>query len=364
MKLWSWFLYAGQRTFSRSGRNWWTGIGEVGFSVGLALVGFVLLVASLTVAASNPRTFSGRELFTDFGLRLLAGLIMVMVGFYRMRSTLNKVTVSVEQRSSRGPTEAESGATNRIELANELAGREPDLPAIPLSSRQPVRGQRLRYEVAGAERSLVWLILAGLATFVSFGLLSGMVVQAWESIRSGRPDWFAIVTAGLFLPAAVWAAFGLSRQLFRLAGFGPARLEISGWPVRPGGKYRLILFQPGRLRLKLLEVVLLCQEEATFSQGTSIQTERKTVFEQRLLRQRGVEVGANRPFECELELHLPDNAMHSFSSANNRVLWKIIVQGSARGWPDFQQTFPIVVHPTVAAAAAPETSTSLEKQTA
>jgi hypothetical protein len=110
----------------------------------------------------------------------------------------------------------------------------------------------------------------------------------------------------------------------------------------------LILFQPGRLRLKLLEVVLICQEEATFSQGTSIQTERKTVFEQRLLRQRGVELKANRPFECELELLLPDNAMHSFSSANNRVLWKIIVQGSARGWPDFQQTFPIVVHPAAA----------------
>jgi hypothetical protein len=104
------------------------------------------------------------------------------------------------------------------------------------------------------------------------------------------------------------------------------------------------------LRLKLLEVVLLCQEEATFSQGTNIQTERKTVYEQRLLRQRGVEVGANQPFECELEFQIPDNAMHSFSSANNRVLWKIIVQGSARGWPGFHQTFPIVVHP----AAAPQ----------
>ncbi|MFO0261209.1 MAG: hypothetical protein ACK53V_06235, partial [Planctomycetota bacterium] len=74
MKLWSWFLYAGQRTFSRSGRNWWTGIGEVGFSVGLALVGFVLLVASLTVATSNPRPFSWRELFSEFGWRLVAGL--------------------------------------------------------------------------------------------------------------------------------------------------------------------------------------------------------------------------------------------------------------------------------------------------
>ena len=359
MKLWSWFLYAGQRTFSRSGRNWWTGIGEVGFSVGLALVGFVLLVASLTVATSNPRPFSWRELFSDFGLRLVAGLIMVMVGFYRMRMTLGKVTVSAEQRSSRGPSDGDPDG-GRIELSNELPGREPDLPAIPLSSRQPLRGQRLRYEVAGAERSLVWLILAGLATFVSFGLLSGMVVQAWESIRDGRPDWFAIVTAGLFLPAAIWAAFGLSRQLFRLAGFGPARLEISDWPVRPGGKYRLILFQPGRLRLKLLEVVLLCQEEVTFSQGTSIQTERKTVFEQRLLRQRGVEVGADRPFECELELQLPENAMHSFSSANNRVLWKIIVQGSARGWPDLQQTFPIVVHP----AAAPAMTAAPERQTA
>ncbi len=344
MKLWSWFLYAGQRTFSRSGRNWWTGIGEVGFSVGLALVGFVLLVASLTLAASNPRPFAWQELFTDFGLRLLVGLIMVVIGFYRIRVTLGKVTVSKEQRSSRSGS-ADGGAGGKVELYNELAGREPDLPAIPLLPRAPARGQRLRFEIPGGERSLTWLILVLAATFVSFGLLSGMVVQAAESIRSGRPDWFAIVTAGLFFPAAIWAASGLSRQLFRLAGFGPARLEISDWPVQPGRKYKMVLFQPGRLRLKLLEVVLLCQEEATFSQGTSIQTERKTVYEQRLLRQRGVEVGADHPFECELDFQLPDNAMHSFSSANNRVLWKIIVQGSARGWPGFQQTFPIGVHP-------------------
>lgn len=342
MKLWSWFLYAGQRTFSRSGRNWWTGIGEVGFSVGLALFGFVLLVASLTIAVSNPRPFAWSEFFSDFGLRLLVGGTLIAIGFYRMIVTLNKVTVSAEQRSL---LESQGNEPSEIQLVNELPGREVDLPAVPMLSRQLERGQRLRFAIPGAERSLIWLMLAGMATFVSFGLLSGMVVQAYESIHSSRPDWFAIVTAGLFLPAAIWAVFGLSRQLFRLIGFGPARLEISDWPVRPGLKYRLILFQPGRLRLKLLEVVLICQEEATFSQGTSIQTERKTVFEQRLLRQRGVELKATRPFECELELLLPDNAMHSFSSANNRVLWKIIVQGSARGWPDFQQTFPIVVHP-------------------
>lgn len=339
VKLWSWFLYAGQRAFSRSARNWWTGIGEVGFAVVLLLGGFVLLVASLTIAAMNPRPLAWREVISDFGLRVLVGATLVAIGFYRMFATLWKVNATAEQR---GSIASQSG---EIELVNELGGPEPEMPAIPLSSRGPIRGRRLRYEIHGSRRSILGLVLAGLASLVSIGLVSGMVIQAYQSFAGPRLDWFAVGTSALFLPVVGWTVVMLFRQFFLLAGFGPTRLEISDWPVYPGRKYRLSLFQPGRLRLKLLEVVLVCQEEATFSQGTTIRTEQKTVFEQRVFRSRGVEIGSGRPFEADLEMQLPAQAMHSFSSANNRVQWKIIVRGSARGWPDFHRTFLIAVHP-------------------
>ena len=344
MKLWSWFLYAGQRAFSRSARNWWTGIGEVGFAVVMLLGGFVLLVVSLTIAAMDPHPFAWREVFSDFGLRLLVGTALVAIGFYRMIATLWKVSVSVEHR---GAIVSQAG---EIELFNEIQGREPDLPAIPLLARAPIRGRVLKYEIKGSRRSIFGFLFAGAATMVSVGLVSGLIIQSWRSVEAGTTDLFAIISAGLFLPVALWAVYMLFRQFFMLAGFGPTRLEISELPVQPGRKLRLFLFQPGRLRLKLLELVLLCQEEATFSQGTNIRTEQRTVYEQRLVRLRGVLVAANQPFQTGIEFVLPDNVMHSFSSANNRVLWKIVVRGSARGWPEFHRTFPIVVHPALITA--------------
>jgi len=172
-------------------------------------------------------------------------------------------------------------------------------------------------------------------------------LTAIASWRSFSIDWLA---TGLSIPitlAAGWSIFNLFRQLLALTGIGPPLLEVSKFPFVAGENYQFHLAQPARVRLRLLDVTLVCMEEATYNEGTDIRTERKTVYEQRLLRKRGIDVQPSEPFEADFEMGLPKHAMHSFKSPNNRVLWKIVIHGAAKGWPRQERNYTISVLPRV-----------------
>jgi hypothetical protein len=94
-----------------------------------------------------------------------------------------------------------------------------------------------------------------------------------------------------------------------------------------------------------LDVRLICQEEATYNQGTDIRTEQATVLNQRLLRRRGIWVTPGNPFEAEFEFFIPAEAMHSFKSPNNRIQWKIVVSAQAKKWPRLNRVFAVSVYP-------------------
>ena len=130
-----------------------------------------------------------------------------------------------------------------------------------------------------------------------------------------------------------------------MTGMGIPALEIDSYPVYPGRSYRLLLSQPGRVRLKLLEVNVVCEEVVTFNEGTDVRTERRVVYEQRLMRKRGLLLKPYAPFEQELEFSIPQGSMHSFKSANNRVRWKIVILGESKGWPVQERRFTISVLP-------------------
>ena len=37
--------------------------------------------------------------------------------------------------------------------------------------------------------------------------------------------------------------------------------------------------------------------------------------------------------------------MHSFRSEHNEISWKLLVKGAVAGWPDYERSFPVIVHP-------------------
>ncbi|HUT88672.1 MAG TPA: DUF3592 domain-containing protein [Thermoguttaceae bacterium] len=225
---------------------------------------------------------------------------------------------------------------------------KPDFPHVPVSTNitdSPGTKLAFRLPVAG---SPAWALSAWLVACLLWnGLVSAFVVIVIGGFLEGSPDWLlAIFTLPFVLIGIGLIAFFL-RQLLVTTGIGPTLVEISDQPLQPGRRYRLFLSQTGRLKLNRLELLLVCDEGATFCHGTDARTETRRVCEQPLFRRDDVEVAGGVPFQTECELAVPAGAMHSFQSGHNEVTWRILVKGSPARWPDFERSFPVIVCPSV-----------------
>ena len=125
-------------------------------------------------------------------------------------------------------------------------------------------------------------------------------------------------------------------------------MEVSDQPLIPGRQYELSLSQTGRLRMKSLEVYLICEEQARFRQGTNSRTERHRVFERAAYRCKDFQIRQDVPFQARFPIELPAGAMHSFKSEHNEINWSLVVHGKAAGWPEFRRSFPLIVYPSAA----------------
>lgn len=339
LRRWFSMILSGRKAFARRNSNWWAALTEAILAGALVMIGIVLLVVFLTLAVlySSPT-----ELYISgvyFAVQIITALSLIAIGTYRVLVTFWKVGASAERRS------AIVSRAGDFELLNEVRRRREDTPTVPLDKHRPVRGENLRFKLVPSRRNM-WGF--GSAIFISFlfvPLATILILTALAAWQAGSVDWLATGFAIPISLAAAWSVYNLFRQLLALTGVGPPALEVARFPFVAGESYEFHLSQPGRVRLKLLDVSLVCQEEATFSDGTDIRTERTTVYEQRLLRKRGIDVKPAQPFEADFEMGLPKHAMHSFKSSNNRVIWKIVIHGMASGWPRQERNFAISVLP-------------------
>jgi hypothetical protein len=213
-----------------------------------------------------------------------------------------------------------------------------DSPGMKLAYRLASEGSMARRAMATAALALLW----NAAWFV----LLAVVVSGF---LSGNPRW---VLAFLLLPFSgigIWAFRYFLEALRQTVGVGATIVEISDHPLRPGASYEVFIAQLGRLSLRRLRVELICEEETMFRQGTDVRIDRHVVFTKILCTERDLSIDPHRPWEQELQLDLPADAMHSFRSAHNAVCWRITVSGDARPWPSFCLNFPVFVHPSVQA---------------
>ena len=168
---------------------------------------------------------------------------------------------------------------------------------------------------------------------------------AFRSHLSARPDWFLTLFVLPFVGIGIWATYYFVQQLLLHTGIGLTTVEISDHPLRPGGTYQLFVSQAGRLNVKSFELFLVCEEEATYRQGTDIRTERCRVYCESVFRQVDFRIDPSKAFEFSCSLRVPAHAMHSFQAKQNAVQWMLLAQGHATSWPVFQRCFPVVVCP-------------------
>jgi len=211
---------------------------------------------------------------------------------------------------------------------------EPAPAALGAGRTLPVR---LPGDISTRWALLGWASACAAANTATIVLAVLVVGGHW----AGHGSWWLTL---LLIPLVALAALTISFLLRRLLT-GSTTIEISAHPLHPGQTCQLFFSQSGHMRINCLEVLLVCEEEATYRQGTDTRTERNEVYGQRLLVEGPFRVRRGKPFQTTCPMTVPAGAMHSFKADHNEIGWKLVVKGDVAGWPGYRRTFPLVVRP-------------------
>jgi hypothetical protein len=255
--------------------------------------------------------------------------------------TVFQVGASAERRS------ALARRASVLQIAgqpNSARQRYPNIPSDANLTNSP--GVKLRYRLPIVQSPVWRLVTATVFCLIWNGSAAALAVIAIQSLVDGRPDWFLTVFTIVFVVIGGWAIYDFVRQMLLHAGIGPTNVEISEHPLRPAGSYEVYLSQTGHLAMNTLSLSLVCEEIATFREGTNIRTETKRVFDRQIFRRTNFVIEPGIPFEQACALQVPEEAMHSFQSEHNAVNWKLVVRGEAETWPPYERCFPVIVYPS------------------
>jgi hypothetical protein len=314
-----------------AGRIW-----EAVFFGVLFLLGSAALTHMVVDQIRHPSEANG----LGFWLMNLVLASFVMMGGGGVLWAVFHSRTSVERRS------ALVKRARSIDLISEAVPMPREYPALPADNNLTNSpGVVLAYRLPTVE-SPIWGVLASALFCLAWnGVAAVLTVLATRSWTSGQPEWLLSL---LLVPAHIvgaWSIYYFLRQLVVHTGMGPTIVEISNHPLYPGGHYELLLSQSGNMRMKCLEVKLVCEEEVTYQQGTDVRHETRAVYLTEVMRQADFMIESRLPFEKSVEFSIPQEAMHSFQSAHNAVNWKLVVSGEGEQWPSFVRSFPIIVYP-------------------
>jgi hypothetical protein len=246
------------------------------------------------------------------------------------RSALARRAANLDLRGSADEADASRAVFPNIPSEANLTNS----PGVKLSYRLPVVQSPAWRLIFASVFGLIWNVSAAVLVFF-----------ASKSVVSGRPDWFLVLFIIPFVAVGAWVVRDFVRQMLIHTGIGPTQVEISDHPLRPSASCQVSLSQGGRLWMRSLALSLVCEEAATYQQGTDLRTETKLVFDRQIFRKTDFRIEPGLPFEHQCTVEIPADAAHSFQSEHNAVNWKLMVRGEADAWPPFERAFPVIVHP-------------------
>jgi hypothetical protein len=316
-------------------------VGESLFFGAIFVLGIVCLAAVLTSQVVHPTPAIYTPGF-GFWLMVLVLTSFVMTGGWGVIHTVMQVGTSVERRSA---IVRQAAGLDLIRGALASPRDYPNIPRDAHLTNSPGVILAFRLPVASSTTWRLWFAMS--FCLVCSGLSSVLVVVAVNSHLSGNPEWFLTAFLAPLIVINAWSVVYFLRELWSQARIGPTFVEIEDHPLLPGTEYAVFLAQTGRISFKLLEMVLLCSEEATYHQGTDIRTETRVVREQIVFQQTSAHVEPGSPLEVRQTVRIPNDAMHTFQSSHNAVHWRLVVRGIPDTGPDFTRSFPVIVYPPV-----------------
>lgn len=262
---------------------------------------------------------------------------LLAVGIFGIVASLMQVATSAERRSlvtvkamRLDPLRDTPDASKTLPTGL----REDESPGIRYAHRLPAVGTA-GWRMAGLMMvCAIWNML--LAFFV--------YVASLQYLNNESP-WLALGLVVVLGLVGVWLAFHLIREFWNRRGIGQSHVEISSHPLALGGEYQAYLMQTGNMQLRTLLVELVCEESASYQQGTDSRTSVEVVYRQELRKWRGLRVEASQPFETEMTFTIPATAMHSFRSPHNQIRWMLLVRGETNRRQEMYRQFGLLVQP-------------------
>jgi len=171
------------------------------------------------------------------------------------------------------------------------------------------------------------------------GIVSVFLIQLVNSHRSGHPDWFLTLFLIPFVLIGIALILAIFHSLLALAN-PKLELRLSESSPALGDRVQLEWSATKPLtKVRHLKISLQGEEAATYRRGTNSATDHSSFHHDILLeldqpatQQRGT-----------LELCIPIDSMHSFDCANNKITWRLCVDGEIPRFPDIKNSYPITV---------------------
>ncbi len=332
-------LWEKKRGDRRTGSPVAASVGEAMFFGTLFILGIVALAMLLANQAMKPDPhFFTLGLGSWLILIVLTSFILIGGGGFVL--TILEVGASAERRSA---LVRKAGDMEFIREVRQRGREYPNIPRDANLTNSP--GVRLTYRLPGLESTAWQLAAAAITCLLCVGIATVLIVIAVHGFQIDRPQWALTAFLVPFSSVTGWSVYYFARQLMLHTGIGPTSVEISDHPLYPGKAYEVFLVQSGRLHVEQLTIALICEEEATFRQGTDIRTEQRVVYRDEIFCGEDFHIDPAKPFEQSGSFHVPAQAMHSFKSGHNAVHWKILVTGRFEKWPPLARSFPVIVFP-------------------
>lgn len=272
-------------------------------------------------------------------LLLILPASFFVIGLVGAIRSLLQSGISAERRAAL----ARSARIDLFEDAPKNGAVDPALPSTAAITDSP--GTRLAYRLPTDVRP-TWTLAGILAMAIAWN-----AVVVWFTVLNvrnhvgGNHDWLmSVLLVPLIAVGVGLLIFGVKQVMFT-TGSGATRLEISAHPLFIGGTYDIFFSQSGRTNIRSLQIALVCDEVATFRQGTNNRTETQRVYDETIYERDALQVQDGASFEDACEFQVPHVAMHSFQSAHNGIEWKLQVTGKINDRRDYERCFPIVIYP-------------------
>ena len=181
--------------------------------------------------------------------------------------------------------------------------------------------------------------------------LAGIV--AWMPI--GLAGWPEALGGAIFLLLGGGLALPVIRRMAAERRLGTPDVRIDGTLAHPGGcvDVRVTLTPPVPVTMDGMQADLVAREEVVHGIDSDRTVERREIQRWTASRdraRRAIEPGES--FTIEERILIPPDAPLTFAARENRLDWSVEVTIAISGWADWKSTFPVVVGPATALAAA------------